>query len=290
MTEPIPAVHQVGDPGHTTDHNAIVQVLSDYLADITNLQGSVTALQAGAATAFSTAGGNACPIPGAATDFATVTVTAVNRDASPDLLDFFYGTQKVFTLNSYGEVRIYPSQVAHIPFIIQALTGQTADLLDILASDGVTKLVQVTAAGNVVTTGNVRVGADGTGVVNATDPVNGGVAEQWHNFILNSGWGTTTNNGVNDTPQYKLLPDGAVALRGSIVTPPSGAAMNVNFATIPAPYRPAAGGRIPYAPILTTIGGTAGQIYIVPSGGVRLNSSAWGNSYNILIDATLRIN
>ena len=87
------------------------------------LQNAVGACKAPGAVA----GGNASVIPGTAANLATVTVSAGSRDGAPDILDFYYGTQKIFSLNSYGEPRVTAAALTYVAEIIYVLSGQSAD-------------------------------------------------------------------------------------------------------------------------------------------------------------------
>jgi len=120
--EPIPATHQVGDPNHTPDHNSIVQVLTDYDNYIGQLQSQIASM-------FSVAGGNVCNITGTSTPLATVNLPAGNRDSAVDTLDVMCAGVKVFSLNGYGELRIFPQLASHIAQVIKAQPSQTGDLL-----------------------------------------------------------------------------------------------------------------------------------------------------------------
>lgn len=194
MTMPSPpGQHLTGDTGHTSDHNTIATILGD-------LQAALAALQ-GQPAPWLLAGGNTSAVPGTATSFGTVTVTAVNRDSAPDLLDFYYGSQKIFSLNSYGELRLTPAQLTHVAQVIYTLSAQTADAWQVL-SPSLSPLA--------------RVGPDGS--ASFAGPVSlwtGGAPAAWQHPVLQPAAGWTTYAGR--TLACKLTSDGMVQLTGQLV-------------------------------------------------------------------------
>ena len=206
-----PASPPVGGPGHTADHATITQLLSW-------LEQAVTVLQ-GQPAAFALNGGNASVIPGAATGLATVTVQAVNRDGSPDILDFYYGTQKIFSLNGYGEPRITAAALTHVAQIIYVLAGQSADAWQVLSSS-----LAVLA----------RVGPNGA--ASFAGPVSrqvGGAPAAWTHCTMANGWTAY----LGRTLTVKLTNDNMVQISGEIT--PGTVSDGIAVATLPAGFAPA---------------------------------------------------
>lgn len=186
--EPIPPVHQVGDPNHTPDHNSMVQVLIDYDNDIGALQTTI-------ANMFSVAGANVCTITGTSTGLATVNLPSGNRDSAADALDVMCAGVKVFSLNGYGELRIFPALASHVAQIIKAQPSQTADLLELQDSSG-NILARFTANGTFIPTQPVIALQPGTSN-----------AETWHPVSLDSGWSNAASNPVCS---YRMREDNCV--------------------------------------------------------------------------------
>jgi hypothetical protein len=211
MSMPAPPAQQlVGAPNHTTDHNTISAILA-------GLQSAVSGLQGGGAS-FLLAGGNTSVIPGTGTNLATVTVSSGNRDGAPDILDFYYGTQKIFSLNSYGEPRITAAALNHVAQIIYVLSGQSADAWQILSSALATL---------------ARVGPDGSasfaGPVSRQLP--GGPAS-WVHCTMNNSWTTYLGRSLT----VKLTNDNMVQISGQIV--PGTVSDGIQVASLPAGHAP----------------------------------------------------
>ena len=186
-----PAQHVPGDSGHASDHNTLATIAQDLETAVTALQGEVENL-------FRTTGANACILPGTSTGLATVTVTAGNRDGGADLLDFFYGSQKIFSLNSYGELRLTPAALTHVAMIISVLSGQSSDAWQVLGP---------------TTSVLARVGADGSaGFSGPVSLLQGGTPAQWQHPALQNGWGTFASR----TLACKLTNDNMVHLTGQL--------------------------------------------------------------------------
>lgn len=213
MTMPSPpAHHSTGDSGHTDDHNTIAAILGD-------LQAAVAALQ-GRPASWALDGGNVAAIPGTGTGFGIVTVSAVNRDSAPDILDFYYGSQKIFSLNSYGELRLTPAELSHVAQVIYTLSAQTADAWQVL-SPGLSPLA--------------RVGPDGS--ASFAGPVSlwsGGAPAAWQHPALQPAAGWTTYAGR--TLACKLTNDAMVQLTGQLV--PGQISDGTIVATMPAGFAP----------------------------------------------------
>jgi hypothetical protein len=263
MTYPIPAAHDTGDAGHTTDHNSIIQVLTSFAEAITNLQ-------AVSQNNFQTTGGNNCAVSGDVTSWAVITLPSDDRDNAADTIDVYYGTIKVFSLNGYGEVRLYPAATSHVPLIIQGQTGQTSNLLQINNGSG-NQTSAIDMHGNITASNNVSVG--GTVVF---------PGETWHNLTAASGWTVSA-------AQYQFIPvcGGGVAFRGTITTPSSGVVNTVPATQpLPAMYRPAANRRWPVSN--TTSAGVTGFAYVQPGGAIQFSGLPSGyNGSGIDITGTI---
>ena len=189
----VPATPAVGGPDHTLDHGTIETILTD-------LQVAVAALQVQAGVpVLSATGGNNVTLAGTGTGMLTVSVSAVNRDGDADLLDFYYGSAKIFSLNSYGELRLAPASLAHVAQVINVLAGQSADALQILGPAG-----QVLA----------RIGPDGSasfaGTVTAAKL---NVSPTWQHCPTQNSWSPYQNRFLT----CKLCPENTCHISGHLV-------------------------------------------------------------------------
>lgn len=108
----------------------------------------------------------------------------------------------------------------------------------------------------------------------------------WNNFTLvGSTVAGTDINGTTYTPQYTLLNDGAVALRGVVKAGAGGLTTGTTWAVIPAAYRPVT--VIPNALVANGTLGTFAHVYIRPNGNVQFDN-ALGAGVSMYIDSTLR--
>jgi len=263
--EPIPATHQVGDPNHTPDHNSIVQVLTDYDNYIGQLQSQIASM-------FSVAGGNVCNITGTSTPLATVNLPAGNRDSAVDTLDVMCAGVKVFSLNGYGELRIFPQLASHIAQVIKAQPSQTGDLFQLQDSAG-NVLARFTANGTLLVTQPVTALQPGTQN-----------AETWHNFNpLSSSWFLPGGGYA----KYRLTVANELQISAAIATPSSGNVNNQVIATFPTGYRPASTHYLVTSGdnVQNSVGGVNPQVYINSSG--QLQSRGCNNSCNVWIDGRI---
>lgn len=205
-----PVVPPVGGPNHDADHGTITTILA-------GLQSAVAALQAVPPMLYQ-AGGNNVTLPGTATGMLSVTVSAVNRDGGADLLDFYYGSQKIFSLNSYGELRLTAASLSHVAQIITVLAGQGADAWQVLSP---------------ATAVLARVGPDGS--ASFAGPVSrqvSGAPAGWVHCTMASGWTAYSGRSL----AVKLTNDNMVQISGQIV--PGTVADGTPVATLPAGYAP----------------------------------------------------
>ena len=205
-----PALHAAGDAGHVNDHTTID-------AAITALETAVTALQA-TAPQLNAAGGNDVSLAGTGTGMLTVRVSAVNRDGGADLLDVYYGTQKIFSLNSYGELRLTAASLSHVAQVITTLASQSADAWQVLSPCSAVL---------------ARVGPDGS--ASFAGPVSryvSGAPAGWVHCTLQHGWSTYSGR----TLTVKLTNDNMVQISGQMI--PGTVDDGTVIATVPAGYAP----------------------------------------------------
>lgn len=115
--------------------------------------------------------------------------------------------------------------------------------------------------------------------ITAVQPGTSATLETWHNITADSGW-----TGVV-TPQYRMLPDGNVQVRGQMTRTGTAAAINLNGSNpIPAAYQPAAARfyRPPQA------GDAAGAVEITTAGIFVMRASGFTASV-ILLDGIYSI-
>lgn len=275
MTQPIPADHVIGDSGHTNDHNSVVTTLTNFNALIAALQTAVATLQGNTANLFYTTGGNVCNIQDLVTALATVNLQATNRDTGVDIFDVFYGTQKVFSFNSYGDIKLFPSTISHTAFTIQGLAGQTANLWQIMNSAG-TVLASIGPTGNLVVSGNLRA----QGQVNGTNPTTGN-AETWHPFNpLSNSWAVPSGGFA----QYRITPQNELQI-SALIQAPASSVNGVTIATFPAGYRPAS----MHQPVVSTSAliGSVGNGYVTITSGGVMQSSNIGAGATVGIEAKI---
>lgn len=157
------------------------------------------------------------------------------------------------------------------------------------------------AAGNptldLTTTGNVFVGPSAPSgnpplvyvagqLLAATGYMGNYVPETWHIMTLTSGWAVGPDSlGVNYPPAYRLLPDGSVALRGTLQTPGSSPATDVAFTTLPGSYA-STFTHPPAAPVVNLGGTQTGHVYLDASGKLYLNGG-FNNSINVFLDGAI---
>jgi hypothetical protein len=249
MTEPtLPTTHSVGDTGHTGDHNTLVAALSQALAMLSQDGSSLATLQAAIDDMFSTAGGNVCAVPALTPTFAVINLAAIDRDNGNDTFDVFYGTQKVFSLNSYGDIVVSPSTTSHTSITINALPSQTADLVQLLSSTG-SILSRVNSAGNL-------------NVTNVYGMAPGGTQEVWNSLAVPSG--------ASGILRYRMVaaPPNSAQLQGALTWNTVPAAGTVTLGTLPSAYQPSNQYRAPIGIFTTATGsGVANTRLQISTGG-----------------------
>lgn len=183
----IPSHHTVGDTGHTTDHNSIVDVLTDHELRISNVQTAQ-------ASALVNSGQNTITVANPSGYAEHVVIPSGTRDSTVSVHSVTYGGKQTFGLDTFGQPRIASSAPGNVPMEISGYDNtQTADL-------------QRWRQG---TTGTIlaRVGADGTLYAPNITP------SSWSNISLASGMVAATSTGA--VPGYRVTGD-TVTLRGSV--------------------------------------------------------------------------
>jgi hypothetical protein len=184
----IPSHHTIGDPGHTDDHNAA----SDVLTDHENRLGTVEGLQPGYLVKT---GGNTVTLTNPSGVSGNVVIPTGTRDPNAYVSVVTYGGLRTFGLDTYGQLRVGSAMDSTTPaeFYGQSAT-QTSDL---------TRWRKTGVSGAVV----ARIDANGNVFAPNITP---GV---WTNISLASGlvWA----DGLGAHPQYRVVGD-CVELRGAI--------------------------------------------------------------------------
>src|SRR4051812_47296888 len=112
----IPSHHNVGDPGHAADHNAIVDTITTHDLAIAALQGVTSGI-------FYVAGGNVSNITNGSTIWAKVNLPAGDRSAAPDTFQVFHGVNKIFWLDNEGKPRVKNDDPTHIVSVVDSVSG-----------------------------------------------------------------------------------------------------------------------------------------------------------------------
>lgn len=198
----IPSHHTVGDVGHTTDHNAIIDALTSLEVSVTSLQGVTTGI-------FYVAGGNVSNISGTTTTWAKVNLPTGDRSSAVDTLQFLHGSNKIFWLDGYAHPRVKNDDPTHIPWIVDSVSGQTANLQEWRVNGSA----------------KASIASDGTVVAPNVTPT------AWTNLTLAAGY---SNDSFGFPPQWRKKDD-RIELRG-VVAKSNGsniAAGTTQIATLP---------------------------------------------------------
>lgn len=195
----IPSHHAVGDTGHTTDHNSIVDVLTDHELRISNVQTAQTG-------ALLNSGQNTVNVANPSGYAFHVVIPSGTRDNTAYVHTVSYGGKQTFGLDTFGQLRVSSSATGNVPMEIAGYDStQTADLLRFRQG----------STGTIVS----RIGPDGTVYAPNVTP---GV---WNNISLSSGLHGSSSTGA--TPSYRITGD-VVQVRGSV-----GKSDSSNFSTSP---------------------------------------------------------
>lgn len=181
----IPSHHVVGDAGHTSDHNAMADVLTDH-------ESRVDALEAVQPTYMVKTGGNVINLTNPSGVFESVVIPAGTRDTTVYVEQVTYGGKRTYGLDTYGQARLGAATVTEVPLIVSGYSAShTGDLQRWRQYDTGATLA--------------RIGPDGTVYAPNVTPTT------WTNISLASGlvaFGSGTA-----PPQYRLIGD-RVFLRG----------------------------------------------------------------------------
>lgn len=184
----IPSHHVVGDAGHTDDHNAVSDVLTDHETRVTALEG----VQGGYLVKT---GGNIVNVTNPAGTSDAVVIPSGTRDLNAYISTVTYGGVRTYGLDTYGQLRVGAAMDSTTPaeFFGQSNT-QTSDLTR-WRKNGVlgTVVARVDANGNLFAP-NITPGA-------------------WTNITLTSGLVWSSSLGAR--PQYRIVGD-CVELRGAV--------------------------------------------------------------------------
>lgn len=196
----IPSHHVVGDAGHTTDHNAITDVLTDH-------ETRVTSLQAVQPTYMVKTGGNVINLTNPSGVSESVVVPAGTRDTTVYVKQVTYGGKRTFGLDTYGQARLSSATVADVPLeVFGYSSSQTGDLQRWRQYQTGSVLSRVDSAGNIY-------------APNLTPSA-------WTNISLNAAV-ASNSPGTGAPPQWRIVGD-EVQLRGTVKK-----ANNTDFTTSP---------------------------------------------------------
>jgi hypothetical protein len=242
-TPAIPAQHNIGDTGHTGDHNSITDFLASHQASIVTLMSFIE-------TAMAETDNN-ITISDQVSWVLKVNVPSGTRGTAPPIIACFSGTTLVGGINAYGELFAGPALPTRPAFVVKGLVGQTANLQDWSNSAG-TLLSSVNADGSISVpylTAATTIAA-GTAITAATSITAGTfikapfgtTGDSWH-YVSNTGQPQFQNGWLNRASgwaklAYRMImsPPNEVEIRGELNIPTSGFASTVF--TLPAAYRP----------------------------------------------------
>lgn len=241
MTIP-PPDKQVGDPGHTEDHNLIAQVLIDHDA---RLQGAETILE----DAITTVSPSDVNLDNSENPRHTyINLPSGDRSGQPDVFGVYRGGSRVTALDGNGYLRSRAVSASDVVRRTQAHANQSADLDQWLDSSG-NIIARVDAQGKFHDGGNVS----------PTSPMS---------ITLAGGlqWDSTAGS----RPQYWQLGE-YVELRGSIRTE-TGAAFDFSGSQVLLGSLPvdlgAPSGHRSIQPTQQTVNGFFCQVIVSPNGTV----------------------
>lgn len=181
----IPSHHTVGDTGHTTDHNQIVDVLTDH-------ETRIGTIQTAAATHMVKSGNNTVSVANPSGFSENVIVPSGSRDGTY-VQSVTVAGRRTFGLDTNGQLRVSCVNGGEVPVTVWGFdSGQTADLQRWRTYEAGVIVARVDNVGNVYAP-NLTPGA-------------------WTNITLASG--IAWNSGLGSRPQYRLVGD-CVELRGN---------------------------------------------------------------------------
>lgn len=182
----IPTHHSVGDTGHTTDHNSIVDVLTDHEQRVTTLQTAQSGYMV-------KTGGNVVTLANPSGISEQVIIPSGVRDNTAAVAKVIYGGVQTYALDPYGHLRMSAADVGSVPAEVSGFSNsQLADL---------TRWRKAGSAGAIVS----RVDKDGNVYAPNLTPTT------WTGITMAAGLGWHSALGAR--PQYRLVGD-MVELRG----------------------------------------------------------------------------
>lgn len=209
----IPTHHSIGDTGHTTDHNSIVDVL-------TNHESRVAGLEAEQSGYLLNTGQNTVNVANPSGYAEHVVIPSGSRDGAVFIQSVTYGGKRTFALDTFGHTRASAVNASSTPLEVAGFDAtQSSDLQRWRQSDGGTILA--------------RVGFDGTIYAPNITP---GV---WTTLTLSSGLVANTSAGA--VPSYRLVGD-MVQLKGNIAKSDGTgfSSSPITLGSLPSGFRPAA--------------------------------------------------
>lgn len=184
----IPSHHAVGDAGHTSDHNAMADVLTDH-------ESRVDALEAVQPTYMVKTGGNVVNLTNPSGVAESVVVPAGTRDTTVYVKQVTYGGKRTFGLDTYGQARLGAATVTDVPVIVSGYSAShTGDLQRWRQYDTGSTLARVASDGRIYAP-NITPSA-------------------WTNITLTSGI-ASNSPATGAPPQWRIIDD-EVQLRGTV--------------------------------------------------------------------------
>lgn len=187
MPPSIPSHHNVGDTGHTTDHNQIVDVLTDH-------EQRVAAIQAAQPTYMVKTGNNIITVSNPTGMSRQVIVPSGTRDNAVAVETVSVGGKVVFALDTYGMLRVDAVSTAAVPLAVSGYDNSHTGDLQHWKKYGTGAILSRVAADGTIYAPNITPGA-------------------WTNLTLAGGLAWAS--GLGSQPQYRVTAD-KVELRGSV--------------------------------------------------------------------------
>ena len=123
---------------------------------------------------------------------------------------------------------------------------------------------------------------------NFFDSSSASVGTEWSPMTLKNSFSVANDiSGNAYPPAYRMLQDGALAIRGSLSTPNGGNVTEVTFATLPVAYA-ATTSHPPTACVIQASGNHQGSVSIDQSGNLQIHGN-FANNNTVYIDSTLRV-
>lgn len=183
----IPSHHVVGDTGHTTDHNAIVDTLTDH-------ESRLVTQAAGVSSAVVKGGSNIIGLTNPAGWFKRIDIPSGSRDAAVWVDQVTFGGKRTFGLDTMGQARLDAATTTQVPLIVSGYSNSHAtDIVRWRQYEGGPTLGRIDQNGKIYAP-NITPGA-------------------WTNLTLAGG--IAWKGDSSSRPQYRIVGD-RVELRGAI--------------------------------------------------------------------------